>query len=116
MPRTMVLSDFTNDQWLSIHIGGGTEEFIKLLFLIQIICAFSLIIGYHTTISTFATWFMTCSMHTRNILVLHGGDLLLVFQSFISQFYQRQMLLFGFFLPLGEVWSLDAAFRTKQKK
>lgn len=60
------------------------------------------ILGYYTKLNTFLVWLFTISLHNRNIFVLHGGDL-----------YQRCILFFAMFLPLGACYSIDNILEKK---
>ncbi|MGD0900043.1 MAG: HTTM domain-containing protein, partial [Thermoguttaceae bacterium] len=57
-------------------------------------------VGFHTRLATIVSWVLLCSLQTRMPLGLNGGDLVL-----------RLLLFWGMFLPLGQVWSLDAKHR-----
>jgi hypothetical protein len=82
---------------LSIHGLAGSAGYERLLFLIAAALAVALVAGYRTQLATFFSWLLLLSLHARNPLVLHGGDLL-----------ERLMLFWSIFLPLGARWSLDA--------
>lgn len=86
-------------------MAGGTSFFEQCVFLVHIFIGLCMAVGYHTSLMTCLTWFMTVSLHARNILVLHGGDILM-----------RMLLFFAMFLPLGEVYSIDAAFFNKKRR
>lgn len=102
MPRSLVLSHFTTDYWSSLHMFSGSSSGMLVLWIIHAIFAFCMLIGYKTNIATFCTWYMTCSLQTRNIIVFHSGDNV-----------HRMALLWGSLLPLGACFSVDAAFRDK---
>lgn len=85
---------------ISIHTLGGSTAFQVFLWAITGICAAMLLVGYHTRLSTFVLWVSMTSLNFRNPFVLDGGDNIL------------QLLLFwGFFLPLGAWFSIDALQR-----
>jgi hypothetical protein len=58
-----------------------------------------MLVGYYTKTASFLTWILTLSLHNRNYLVLHGGDVL-----------QRVILFYALFLPLGDCYSIDNAY------
>jgi hypothetical protein len=82
---------------LPLHALGGSAAYEGFLFLIAGAVAMALLVGYRTTLATFFSWLLLLSLHARNPLVLHGGDLL-----------ERMLLFWAMFLPLGACWSLDA--------
>lgn len=84
---------------MCVHLAGGTTLFMQFIFLVHIAIAMCVCVGYYTRIMTCLLWFMTISLHNRNHLVLHSGDILM-----------RLELFFAMFLPLGEVYSIDSAF------
>src|SRR5690348_16272003 len=83
---------------------SGTPFFQAIVFLVHSIFCILMMVGYYTELSTFIVWMMTCSLHNRNLVVLHGGDIL-----------QRVVLFFALFLPLAECYSIDKAFFKKPK-
>jgi hypothetical protein len=83
----------------------GTAVGIAFLFLIHAVAATGLLIGYRTRLMTFIVWLFTSSLHTRNPLILNGGDDLL-----------RVLLFFAMFLPLGARYSVDAALNTSKEE
>ena len=89
----------------SVHLlFGGPLPWLILLFLMHAVAAGCMLFGYRTRSATIVTWFLLCSLHNANPLILTGGDHLL------------QLLLFiGIFLPLGQVLSVDSVRDKKQK-
>lgn len=83
---------------VSLHALGGSVAYERLVFLLAGAVAVALLLGYRTQLATFLSWLLLLSLHARNPLVLHGGDLL-----------ERMLLFWGIFLPLGARCSLDAA-------
>ena len=88
--------------WVSIHHLSGTLEFQLALFVVAGIFAISLSFGFFTRISTIVSWFLLASLHARSPLILSSGDMIM-----------KMMLFWSMFLPLGQVWSLDALFRRR---
>lgn len=97
LPRTTLLSTNLSDFWISLHmsVGGGMGECV--LLLVTAGCGLCLSAGWRTPQATLACWIMLNSLHARNPFVNDRGDSQLVI-----------MLLWGLFLPLGAVWSVDA--------
>src|SRR5579872_42470 len=97
--RDLVL---TSRPYFSIHTLGGSARFEAALFGVAALCALALLAGFQTRAASVACWFLTCSLHTRNPLILHGGDDLL-----------RLLLFWALFVPLGAAWSVDARRRPR---
>ena len=91
----------TRQFFVSFHLANGSEVFQIILFAINLILAFLLLVGYRTRISTILLFIFTVSLHARNPLILNGGDDIL-----------RLFLFWSIFLPLGAVWSVDSAMNT----
>jgi hypothetical protein len=70
------------------------------LMLVHCAFAFTFAIGYRTRFCSIVIWIFHNSLLARNLPVGHGGDM-----------YFRCLLFWSMFLPLGEVWSVDAALR-----
>jgi len=89
---------------LSLHLLSGSWEFQLILFVLAIVFAVFLLIGFQTKLVTILSWFFLISLHLRNPLVLSGGDKVL------------QMLLFwAMFLPLGAWGSIDFYFNKTKR-
>jgi hypothetical protein len=97
-PRDFVLQHLWDPHAFSLHMITGTFFGIALLFLIHGVAAVGLLLGFRTRLMTFVVWLLLSSLHTRNTLILNGGDDLL-----------RVILFFAIFLPLGARYSIDAA-------
>ncbi len=97
LPRWAVLEHIARTEHVSLHMSSGTAGWIVFLFVVQILAGLSLLVGFKTTLATAVCWALTVSLHNRNSLVLHSGDVII-----------RLMLFWGMFLPLGARWSLDA--------
>ena len=97
LPRAPLVSQFLNKWHISIHLISGKVEVQAILFIIAGIFALLLLIGYKTRLATIVSWFFLISLHSRNPMVLQGGDVLF-----------RMLLFFAMFIPLGAVYSLDS--------
>lgn len=105
-PSYLITNFGWNKGYWSLHMLSDTFVFELVLFSLHFICAFSLLLGYKSRISTLLTWLLYISLHNRNIYVLQGGDDLL-----------RLILFWGIFLNWGSHYSLDAkkkGFYSKQ--
>ena len=85
----------------SLYLAGGGAVYVGFLFLVTLALGVALTLGFHTRVSTFLCWFLMLSLHFRNPVVLNSGDVLL-----------RMLLFWGFFLPWGNVWSVDKKEKT----
>jgi hypothetical protein len=94
-----VARSLTEGAW-SLHWMDGSLAFQAALFVAAAALAFALGVGWHTRLATFGSWVLLASLHSRNPLVLVGGDFVL-----------RLLLFWSLFLPLGARWSLDARTR-----
>jgi hypothetical protein len=81
----------------ALHSAIGEPLLGILLFPVAALVTLSLLVGYRTRLSTVLSAALLILLHTRNPIVLNGGDLLL-----------SSLLLWAVFLPLGRRWSLDA--------
>lgn len=96
LPRDSLISSFLDDWNVSLHFINGTWQIQLLLFGLSALFAVALLIGYKTRLATILSWFFLISLHTRNPVILQGGDIVL-----------RVLLFWGMFLPLGACWSID---------
>ncbi|MDQ3190011.1 MAG: HTTM domain-containing protein [Bacteroidota bacterium] len=87
---------------ISVHTISGLWQIQALLFIVAAFFSFLLLVGYKTTLSSLICWFLLFSLHTRNPLILQGGDDLL-----------RMMLFWGIFLPWGKFYSVDAYYKPE---
>lgn len=84
----------------SLYFLDGSNEWAAFLMVLHLVVTATLIFGYRSRTSALLVWLLLLSLHNRNPLVLNGGDVLI-----------RSLLFWSMFLPIGEVWSLDAWFR-----
>ena len=94
-----------NQFFISFHLANGTEIFQIILFIINLILAGVLFLGYRTRIVTILLFVFTVSLHARNPLILNGGDDIL-----------RLLLFWSIFLPIGAIWSIDCAMSSIRPK
>jgi hypothetical protein len=95
------LLDFSNP--FSIHSLSGSPSYEVFLHLLACLFAVGLLVGYKTQLMTLLSWFLLMSAQARNPAIMHGGDLLL-----------RLLAFWGLFLPLGAVFSTDAATTARR--
>lgn len=72
----------------------ATNRWIVRLYLVS---SLAFLVGLATPVAAVAALIGLVSIHFRNPLVLHSGDVLL-----------RHLLLYAVFLPSAQVWSVDA--------
>jgi hypothetical protein len=97
LPRWAVAEHLARIEHVSFHMASGSGGWVALLFAVQLLAGLALTVGFHTRLATAICWALTVSLHNRNPLVLHSGDVII-----------RLMLFWGMFLPLGARWSIDA--------
>jgi len=97
-PREFILRSFTNHYWITLHMISGAEFIMRLLFIIELIIAFLMLVGYRTRTMTILSWVLVCSVQNRNYVLGHSGDTV-----------HRLFLFVGIFLPLARVFSVDRA-------
>lgn len=98
LPREALILQSPASWYVSIHMLSGIWQVQAFLFVIQIVFALMLLIGYRTRLATIISWLMLMSLHNRLPGVLQGGDAIL-----------RLSLFWGMFLPWGRTYSVDSA-------
>ncbi len=98
LPRAHAIDLLGETVDFSLHLATASPTALGLIFLLHGAFALMLLLGWRTRLATFATWALLWSLHARNPMVVHGGEGLLLLALF-----------FGGFLPLGGLWSVDAA-------
>lgn len=88
--------------WLFPHLFNDSAVFQATLFVLATAFALSLLLGFHTRIACFASWYLLVSMQFRNLNLLSVGDYIMAL-----------ILFWSIFLPLGSRYSFD---QTKIKK
>ena len=87
----------------SLHWISGELWFQSLLLAIAALLATGVVLGWRTRWMVIGSFVLLASIHTRNPVILNGGDGMV-----------RAMLFWAMFLPLGRVWSLDARRLTNK--
>jgi hypothetical protein len=98
LPRRALFSDYS--AIYSVYAFAGEPWAVALLFAVAGAFALALLVGYRTRFVTAVSWLLLLSLHSRNPMVLNGGDRLLL-----------MLLFWSVFLPLGARWSVDAVRR-----
>jgi hypothetical protein len=95
------ISLLPSPHYMSSHFGlyryFDTLVSVEALFVVQAVLAIALILGFWTRLTAIVSWWLLVCLQHRTPLLLDGGDI-----------HFKIMMLFSCFLPLGEVWSLDA--------
>ena len=99
LPRINAITE--QFSFLSLHFLGGSFFTQSVLFAIAGLCAIGLLLGYRTRLMTVCSWMLLISLHSRNPMLVDGGDVLL-----------RLLLFWSMFLPLGAAYSLDGVLKT----
>lgn len=105
LPRAALLDNFSLPERFSIHLMSGAFAFQAALFIIAGLFALMLLFGVRTRFAAFASWFMLISIQMRNPVILQGGDV-----------YLRVLAFIAIFLPLGAMYSVDAALDTTREE
>ncbi|PYY15322.1 MAG: hypothetical protein DMG60_18010 [Acidobacteria bacterium] len=105
LPRAALLDKFLPANRFSLHMMSGQLIFQAMLFMVAAVFAVMLVAGIRTRLAAFASWFMVVSIQTRNPIILQGGDV-----------YVRLLAFMAIFLPLGALYSVDAALRDPEKE
>lgn len=80
----------------SLHLASGSVAYQAVLFVLAAVAALALLVGYRSRSAAFVSWLFLLSLHSRNPVILSGGDNLL-----------RVLLFWALFVPLGAAASLD---------
>lgn len=91
MPRVLLISNFLNPWWWSIHLFSGLAVYQGILFALQGLLAVMLIIGWRPRLAAVGSWLLLVSLHNRFLELQQGGDQLL-----------RLLLFWSMFLPLDK--------------
>lgn len=100
LPIQLIRDYYDGWRW-SLYFLDGSFAFQVTLFSFAAVFAIAMLVGYRTRLATIASWIMLASLHTRMPFILNDGDV-----------YLRVLMFWGMFLPLGQVWSLDARRRA----
>jgi hypothetical protein len=96
LPRVAIIEHPYSLWHWSVHLMSGTWQMQALLFIIAVICAVFLLVGYHTKLATIASWALMVSLNSRNPIIVVGDTLF------------RALLFWAIFLPWGRRFSIDA--------
>jgi hypothetical protein len=89
---------YGNYQQLCLYLANGSWLFVACLFVLTIVCALCLMLGFHTKKMSILCWFLLYSLQSRVPILNNGGDQLLI-----------NFMLISIWLPLGKRFSVDSA-------
>ena len=98
LPRDLNQQYLDSGWYWSLYWINGSFSFAQTLLVLTAIAAGIMMLGFQTRLATFACLVLVWSIQVRNPLTLTAGDILL-----------RMLLFWSSFLPLGAIWSIDAA-------
>ncbi|MXV61643.1 HTTM domain-containing protein [Natronorubrum sp. JWXQ-INN-674] len=104
VPQSLAM-EMTPDNAISVYYLTTDSTVIAALFVVQVLIALQLLIGYRTTIATVLSFLLVISLDHHNPLVLSYADVLF-----------RLLLFWAIFLPLGERWSVDAVHADSEPR
>ena len=104
LDRTTLINGFLKPWYWSVHLLSGQPLVQQILFLIALLLAVLLLIGYRTRWMAIASWALIVSLHNRNPALIFAGDDTL-----------RAIAFWAMFLPLGAYYSVDHALNTSSK-
>ncbi len=87
----------------SFHFLSGEPAAAVCLFCLAGFFAILVSLGLWTRLATIASFVLLVSLHNRNPFILHSGDTML-----------RLTMFWSMFLPLGQIWSVDAWRRRRR--
>jgi len=97
LPRHLLFKLWNEPNFYSLYYINGNAFWVTILFIASAIFAMMLIAGYRTRLAAVLSFVLLISLHSRNPLVLQGGDVAL-----------RVILFWMMFLPLAKRFSVDA--------
>lgn len=100
MPRFWAME--VNGLWrISLHLANGETWFVAALFIIEMLAALGLMLGWRARRSAIVCFILHTSLLNRDQLVLLGGDILITC-----------LIFWAIFLPVAARFSVDAALST----
>jgi hypothetical protein len=97
LPLEVLFRHLWDHSYFSIFTSSNNYYIQLIAFLAYTICVFCLLVGYKTRVFTILTWFFLASLHSRNPLILQGGD-----------HFIRLIVFWAIFLPWGYLYSIDS--------
>ena len=105
MPRDIKMQSDPGSRWaINLHMFSGHGPVLTVMLLAHAAILVCLFVGYRTRVVTVLAFVFEVSLQNRNHLVLQGGDNVVRFAH-----------CFAMFLPISEVWSIDAWLRKRRR-
>ena len=104
VPRDFAM-ERTVDYAFSLYFLTNDTRVVALLFVLHILVALQLLVGYKTRVAIVLSFLFVVSLDYRNPFINSYADTLF-----------RLLLFWAMFLPLGERWSIDALLRDRAPK
>src|SRR5258706_4274250 len=104
LPRSQAVQYFLHPWAFSLFMGAGAWQIAAALFVIALLFAFAMLLGWRSRLATFLTWVTVMSVQTRMPGVMGGPDTL-----------ERMLLFWAMFLPIGARYSVDAGMASAQE-
>ncbi len=104
LPEQALSRELLHPWYWSLHLISGHSLFQASLFLLALLIALTMLVGYRTRLATIATWALNVSLQNRNPALIFAGDDVL-----------RAVLFWAMFLPLGACYSVDSALNSSTK-
>ncbi len=89
----------------SLYFINGSYGFTAFLMAVHTLAALCLLVGYRVRLAAFTAWVLGVSLIGRAYPILQGGDVLLPL-----------LMFWAIFLPVGKVFSIDAALRDEHHR
>jgi hypothetical protein len=104
VPREAIIRLWPKPWVVSLNYLSGEAWVQLVLFLLAVVLACGLAVGYRTRLCTVGSWLLFCSIHVRNPTVNYYADLVII-----------ALLFWAMFVPLNGRWSLDAILHPEQE-
>jgi len=103
LPRNAAIEFWPSSVTSSLYLMTGLPLLTDLILVAHGVAIFALLIGYRSRLAAALCFLFTASLQGRNYLVLQGSDDLM-----------RLLLFWAMFVPIGGMWSVDAAFNEER--
>ncbi len=106
LPRWALTQKVMGPWDISLHMVAGNSVIISLFFMIGIIAAVCILLGYKTRLALVGSLVLLISLHQRNPLILQSGDHVI-----------KMLLFWSIFLPVSERFSVgESQYVSANKK
>eukprot|EP00026_Physarum_polycephalum_P004979 Phypoly_transcript_05005.p1 GENE.Phypoly_transcript_05005~~Phypoly_transcript_05005.p1 ORF type:complete len:611 (+),score=58.71 Phypoly_transcript_05005:217-2049(+) len=105
LPRGVVTQHLASPYHLCVHFLNDTLFFQSIVFLLHAFFVSCVIVGWKTKLFSILSFIWITSLHSRNPLLLHGGDTIV-----------RVIWFYAMYLPTETCFSIDAYNRQRYAK